>query len=178
MKTKRPARNVPQAERIRAVKLASVAMKRKSVKLVFFLLQCTVHAQIFFAILLTNVVSCRKAKVKSRQDVQMHKVKQRKQKDFWGRKIENKLKQTVFHAVIHLISYVLDLFDGLPLFYLIPRLIGTPSFIMDGSTWQASYDLSTSIKQCIFSEVGFLYFFHFLHNILLKFVQSVVKFHT
>ena len=27
MKTKRPARNVPQAERIRAVKLASVAMK-------------------------------------------------------------------------------------------------------------------------------------------------------
>nr|XP_040257795.1 uncharacterized protein DDB_G0283697-like [Aegilops tauschii subsp. strangulata] len=42
MKTKRPARNVPQAERIRAVKLASVAMKRKSVK---------------------------KAEVKSRQDV-------------------------------------------------------------------------------------------------------------
>ena len=36
MKTERPARNVPQAERIRAVKLASVAMKRKSVKLVFF----------------------------------------------------------------------------------------------------------------------------------------------
>ena len=38
MKTKRPARNVPQAERIRVVKLASIAMKRKSVKLVFFLL--------------------------------------------------------------------------------------------------------------------------------------------
>ena len=38
MKTKRPARNVPQAERIRAVKLASVAMTRKLVKLVSFLL--------------------------------------------------------------------------------------------------------------------------------------------
>ena len=38
MKTKRPARNVPQAERIRAVKLASVAMTRKSGKLVSFLL--------------------------------------------------------------------------------------------------------------------------------------------
>nr|XP_040249641.1 tripartite motif-containing protein 44-like [Aegilops tauschii subsp. strangulata] len=32
MKTKRPDRNVPQAERIRAVKLASIAMTRKSVK--------------------------------------------------------------------------------------------------------------------------------------------------
>ena len=38
MKTKRSARNVPQAERIRAVKLASIAMTRKSVKLVSFLL--------------------------------------------------------------------------------------------------------------------------------------------
>ena len=69
MKIKRPARNVPKALGVRAMKLASAAMKRKSAKLVFFVFTCDVHAQIFFAILLTNVVSCRKAKVKSRQDV-------------------------------------------------------------------------------------------------------------
>lgn len=69
MKTKRPARNVGKAVGIRGVKLACAAMKRKSVKLVFFVFMSNVHAQIFFAILLTNVGSCRKAKVKSRQDV-------------------------------------------------------------------------------------------------------------
>ena len=55
--------------------------------------------------------------MKSRQDVYMHRVKLSKQKDFWGQKIGNKLKKAVFHAVIHLVSDVLDLFDGLPLFF-------------------------------------------------------------
>jgi hypothetical protein len=61
MKIKRPARNVvAKAVRIRAMKLASAAMKRKPAKFVFFVFKCNVHVQIFFGILLTNVDSCRK----------------------------------------------------------------------------------------------------------------------
>ena len=117
MKTKRPARNVPQAERIRAVKLASVAMTRKSVKLVSFLLQCTVHAQIFFAILLTKRCFMQESYSEVETGCLDAQGQAEKTKGFLGRKIENKLKQTVFHAVIHLVSDVLDLFDGLPLFF-------------------------------------------------------------
>ena len=69
MKTKRPAKNVAKDLGIRAVELAFAAMKRKSVKLVFFVFMSNVHIQIFFAMILTNVDSCRKGKVKSRQDV-------------------------------------------------------------------------------------------------------------